>query len=1005
MSIPTAVTQRAEGTGYIGVTGMEFAVQTGFAIRTGFYLTNSGTTSVRMTLELDSSAHNFDQTYDFISGTYDVNDDRRVTILAGSTKFIPFDFYGLKSTSGPQSPITGPAGTGSYNTAINLSFISEIDGTQDRTYYAGQPELGVIRVNLTGYVTGHFGSTSELTPAHPQKFLGITGQKDDFGVYYHDLRWVNPPTGYYFEKYKIERSTDATQNWSALTTIEIPKIDRPTTLPPAVGGTYLNSFYYGTPTGIDGYNTYSDTNLTASTDYYYRIRGEHYDSSNTSTLISYSDWVYCSGVDSFSQSVSNDVLTGLVSGSTNLEPGDNPDPTIKLSTAEKGALEIYLQDGESNVILKDRFETEINKRNISKSNFLDYYTGVHFIIDENSTIGSSKYEQLLSNSPKIPAPAIKTGAVVNVGPSLGSELQMNLYLKNNAKIIGLGGVGGNAGIAKVVWTDSPSSGGGISFDIQPAQYGKSTDGGVGGNAIEIASGINNFRIYLPSIFSIYAGGGGGGGGDRLFAARAASQVRQAKQDRDIDLNTPVYLTKSENKIILDINAGGKNSLLAEFDFSDFAGIQTAGFGGGGQGSFKSDPGSTYQQGINTYQKTAWNETNKGNTQRAGAGRSFNLNYQISQGGAGGAFGQYGDRAPDSSFDDGLFTVISSTSNDEVGKLGGRGGFAVKSASSAYTTSNLIGALFFPNSDFQPENIGNFIARWDASTTVYNTGTTDATNGQDVETWVAAAKNSALSAVAVQIVGDATNKPKFYNVAASDNAVSRFNGKPCIQFDNLASAVINGIYNNSTDYTLTNNTEAFDIFYLVFPDSFGSKRQFNADNKKIRSQNLSFTKFNSNNNVSYLYNASSEIKESTGMPNRGNNYSVETSTSENADELMPSYAFVYNVAASKDGRKLVYKSFINNISKGAKELSNQESFKFDINPIIGANNGTSSFSVSDIIIYNKQLKNEERNAVYLYLRQRAMMNINIITTEDIDTTTSNNKAEDETGFAGYFKLTS
>ena len=121
---------------------------------------------IRVTLELDNSANNFDA-FDFISGTFTANEDKRVSILAGSTKFIPFDFYGLKDVSGPLG-LVGPAGTGSYDTEINLSFRSEVDGTQDKTYYAGQPELGVIRVNLTGYVTGHFGSTTELTPAHPQ---------------------------------------------------------------------------------------------------------------------------------------------------------------------------------------------------------------------------------------------------------------------------------------------------------------------------------------------------------------------------------------------------------------------------------------------------------------------------------------------------------------------------------------------------------------------------------------------------------------------------------------------------------------------------------------------------------------------------------------------------------------------------------------------------------------------------------------------------------------------
>ena len=171
--------------------------------------------------------------------------------------------------------------------------------------------------------------------------------------------------------------------------------------------------------------------------------------------------------------MSNEVLTGLVSGSTNLEPGDNPDPTIKLSTAEKGALEIYLRDGETNVTLSSRFTTEIKNRNINTSNFLDYYTGVHFIIDENYTIGSSKYYGGNSVGAQ---PAISTGTKVEVGSGLSkSELEMNLYLREGARIIGLGGQGGTAGLAEVTWNTTDNKG--ISFDTRVGIMGRSLDGG------------------------------------------------------------------------------------------------------------------------------------------------------------------------------------------------------------------------------------------------------------------------------------------------------------------------------------------------------------------------------------------------------------------------------------------------------------------------------------------------------------------------------------------------
>ena len=195
MDLPTTVTNRAQGNNYVGATGMEFAVQTGFCIRTGFYITNSGSDTMLMSL----SATNNYEAFEFISG---INEE--VVITPGSTKLIPFNFKGIKDPSGP-SNASGPEGTGNYTTYADLSFVSEADRIADTTRFniSSQPRDGIIRVRLTGYVTGYYGRDDEFIPAHPEKFLGITGLRM-IGQGRNQLQWVNPATGYYFEDYELE---------------------------------------------------------------------------------------------------------------------------------------------------------------------------------------------------------------------------------------------------------------------------------------------------------------------------------------------------------------------------------------------------------------------------------------------------------------------------------------------------------------------------------------------------------------------------------------------------------------------------------------------------------------------------------------------------------------------------------------------------------------------------------------------------------------------------------
>ena len=118
------------------------------------------------------------------------------------------------------------------------------------------------------------------------------------------------------------------------------------------------------------------------------------------------------------------------------------------------------------------------------------------------------------------------------------------------------------------------------------------------------------------------------------------------------------------------------------------------------------------------------------------------------------------------------------------------------------------------------------------------------------------------------------------------------------------------------------------------------------------------------------------------------------------------AFVYNVTAKKSGSSFLYSVYINNEPFIQNQDVELPSLTFDINPILGAyNNQKTSFNISDIVMYNKQLLPRERDSVYLTLSQRARKPLQIITSTTIDANTQNNTVEDNSGFAGYIKTNS
>ena len=84
MAVPSAVTQRKEGNTFVAESGMLVSGVTGFGIRTGFYLTNSGNYPIRTEL---ADGANYPMIFDFPSGN-------SFTINPGQNKIIRSRQYG-----------------------------------------------------------------------------------------------------------------------------------------------------------------------------------------------------------------------------------------------------------------------------------------------------------------------------------------------------------------------------------------------------------------------------------------------------------------------------------------------------------------------------------------------------------------------------------------------------------------------------------------------------------------------------------------------------------------------------------------------------------------------------------------------------------------------------------------------------------------------------------------------------------------------------------------------
>lgn len=975
MSLPSTVTQRAQGNTYIGNTGMEIAVQTGFAIRTGFYITNSGNSSMEMDLDYISTKYD---AFDFLSGL-----NEPVTIPAGSSRLIGFDFYGLKDSSGPDLAATGPLGTGAYTATLNLSFTATQNNEEDETFYSGPQPLGRIRVGVTGYVTGTLYDTTEFTPSHPSGFLVKSGLYSGDGSPYQELKWSHPSTGYYYEEIEIQYSDDDTATWDSLTDISLEDTEFST----VVDGTTINTYYYGTPTGIVGYDSYTNLSLDFNTSYYYRLRGNHYDRNNTSSPLTSSDWVYGYPVSDFEQDISNnDILTGLTSGSTTLGAATNPSGVINANTNDRQAIKIFLEDREENVNLNTKFDLELTARSIDNT-YLDpthanyNFTGVHFILPSDYTVGSVNDSEA----------AIETGDILEDASS--NEVKSLLVLKANCLVAGKGGNGGNGGYARIEdLADFTSQTHAPRLTVRSVEEG--TDGSTGGPAIKITdSSISEFEIWADSTSRIYGGGGGGGGGDVFFHNKIFSDFIKDAKNRQGSFGR--ISSDSLDGIAYGVlnNSSIQNASLQKIEENNWSFISKqnivgkahGGAGGGGQGF-------TSQGGIHLGLKNAILENGKGSLEGYGIGATANLEKRIGSGGNGGVFGQKGETP----------NPISSSNisiPDPNPYEGGEAGYAIDSSVNAnYTVSNFRDNLFFISKKVLVENINGFLAHWDASEDVYNdAGSTLATNGQTVHTWNPKNSHTSLSP---SLLGGST-KPIY------QTSSSYFNGNPYVRWSGSdMSASFSDIVGSSP--RLRGEMQGFEIFYNILPFDPVGTSQFLGDNNHNNtdyilhkwSENGQNEQFNS-----YFYSENKKIVENAGIANH--NMSFFDSNYNTSSLRKPSSSFVYNISVKEIITDVIEYKIYQNQSLIYSNIFRNKFISFIDNPILGnylSGAKEMSFALSDIIVFNRKLNQTERDSVNSILISKNRT-IKTTTSAGLNDEANRNIIDNKNGFAGFVLMNS
>jgi hypothetical protein len=1062
MSLPSTVTSRAEGNEFVASTGITLTGVTGFGLRTGFYLTNSGNYPVRTDISYYEAG---------TQGVFEFPSGQRFDILAGQSKFIPFEMVFVQDNiSGPAVGATGPETNGLWTSQFSLSTISKRNGQDDPS--------GAIKLNVTGQVTGFQAGSGPFTstiPAHPSGFLVTTDYALD-GKPTSTLRWQHPSSGYYFTKYKIEYagniedSSVATGSWTGLYDFDINRSLETQTAGVTTAFTY---YKYATNTGIaqkftrgtadnpeTPYGEFSVSDLAFNANYYYRIKSQYVD--RDGSIYYESPYVYGYPVDNFNVDITNaDVNGGLLSGSTTLSPTTDPSDVIANNTSDPQALQIYFQNGQTNINLKTEFDKKLTaitgSVNIFDPTHADYaFSGVHFTVPENYIVGANTTDNA----------GIDTGAQLKYG---STEIKSVLFLKEGSQVLGMGGKGGNGGFTTInLSEEEPHLFYRGRFNIGSRDTTTSDNVGAGSAAIYISdTSIGELQIRKDPTAKIYGGGGGGGGGDSFYFPKAfvfnpdaLVDITQAKVNSfkrlhkltdtpNIKLTTD--LKESPEASEFDIQASyavnrtqnGKSYKWSyntlNFTLADIIGDQLGGLGGGGQGFGESLGGSSKKQGTD-----ATFGNNKGSSKAAGLGSQPNGESNVSPGGDGGEFGVDG-KTPRNA-DAGILYPIP---DDNTGAaVGGQSGEAIKIVTGNSNYSK-VSSLVQYESSLQPtsSNYPNLVAWFtteDSSSTYLPTTTVG--SYKEIDQWKAKndtsiyidfynGTNSLFRPMLIE-QGTTTNH-NCYTLPFNNNNVVFFG------FNQSGKDATGGdLHNIIGTNKLQNSMTGFEIVYFMYPgtveDDSGNlafRTQFSSFYVKDGGSNVKKGNFNINgsapryrngkvgyalhewstktdtldqsdnyaSSLFYYKNEGAEGAMQRSSENAGLPFGYNINFSDFTNGVSPQRAWMYSVSSFRAGSLTNYQIY-NDLSLVTERRFEVSSYNWRTEPRIGYNRGYNancqSFfygCISDIVVFNTALTPKQRKSLYAYISNRKLK---VKASANRNDELDRNTIKDQNGFAGF-----
>ena len=1006
MAIPSTVTKRAENNDFVGVTGMLLSGVTGFSLRTGFYLTNSGNYSIETQIVSNTDA--YPESYIFPSG-------KKFEILPGENKFIPFDFtFVANEWDGESGPVSGPYRDGTFVNILRLKSKSVFNGNEDTS--------GNIRVYVTGQTTGFgvppYNASGPLTasaPLYPSGFRVLSDYALN-GRPNATLRWYHPHTGYYLTQYQIERAVNITDSsvstgdWSTLAAFEVNYED--VTIPVLSSTPSSFSFRkYATNTGISqlysrgtannrpsNYGEYIDESLVASKDYYYRIKSQFINDHHQIE----SAYVYGYPVSNFESPINNtDVNNGLLSGSTTLPVGGDPSTVIKNNAGGPTVMYINIGNNESDYVdLHDTFVAESGIRGLEVGAFNSadentyVFTGIHFVVNENEKVGSKTGTH----------PAIETGEIIKREGNV--EVPTLLDLKQNSRVVGMGGRGGNGGFTL---TESPNTNLLVADNkvstINIVEQVSSSNGKNASAAIYINdTNISEFRIRKDATAKIYGGGGGGGGGDPYFAPKSFLLLETW---RTPNLQKSFFTTSGRGELSLTNNntlnivyyttekvSAGSTSVIrkdiqsVDYKFSDLVGRLSAGVGGGGRGNAESSAGefaSSPQENSN-YDYVIKQE-NSGDINKFGLGTVFSSSGKISSGGNGGDFGEDGETPIDIGTES---LYYAGTNQGNVG-AGGVGGYSIQIIDGNSNYTNLNNLIYYGASKRPDEYTDSIIAYFTVNpnkmykNSAHTTKISPLDNGVEVYKWVSENdENIYMKNV------NKYERPLYYGNSSytiANDKMYYFNDNPVVFWDGRYNRVLQ--IENIVE--LRPSMEGFEIVYFFspfnksdskwspfFPETgvelgafkTGASSRTGSGKKGWGLHHWSDIGGNPNNpnfsfeNPSMIYRSDGKTIENAGLQ-RGNSVTFQDFTNKRS----VGRAWMYSISASKVGNSIFYNIYNDlNLVKSTAFFNNE--FNFCTNPFIGLTpagrlNEDLRFygSISDIAIFKKALLPSERRAIF------------------------------------------